>query len=85
MNIQYISVGVNAKTSGVTVTPNGSLILVGTSNGQGMKVINTVSMKIIANVSTSSTPDQTNITVSPDGKFAYVNPGKMILSQNGTM
>lgn len=111
MNMKYISVGINANTSGVTVTPNGSLILVGTSNDQGMKVINTVSMEIIANISTISTPDQTNITVSPNGKFAYVNgknsfnisvvslisftvvkvlnvsydPGKMILSQNGTM
>lgn len=60
-------------TSSVAVTPNGSSILVGTSNDMGLNIINTTTAQTDKIILTPATKDESNITVSPNGHYAYVS------------
>ena len=71
--VQYLSLSNKTSiSSSVAVTPNGSSILVGTSN-DGLNIINTTTLQIDKVISTPATKDESNITVSPSGEYAYVS------------
>ncbi len=71
--LQYVHLAQNAQTSTVVVTPNGSLLLVGTANNYGVAIFNTSTLTQCATIATPSTRDESNISISPNGFYAYVS------------
>jgi DNA-binding beta-propeller fold protein YncE len=72
--VQYLFLGAKASiSSSVAVTPNGSSILVGTSNDMGLNIINTTTLQTMKIIPTPATKDESNITISPNGYYAYVS------------
>ncbi len=74
INVQYLLLSEKASiSSSVAITPNGSLIIVGTSNNMGLNIINTATLQIDKVILTPATTDESNITISPNGYYAYVS------------
>ena len=72
--VQYLYLSQTSSiTSSVAVTPNGSSILVGTSNNKGLNIINTTTLQTMKIIPTPATTDESNITISPNGYYAYVS------------
>ncbi len=72
--VQYLYLSQTSSiTSSVAVTPNGSSILVGTSNDKGLNIINTTTLQTMKTIPTPATTDESNITISPNGYYAYVS------------